>query len=145
MLATYAIGITMKFTLAGLVNNQVLEATVGLLLPVAIMAALQLRGHIKGYVCPGYTKIEAMEDTAADVEPDAATRRAVKSYSFMAINCFLVTIGAIALLLVYLMCTEAYDPVVCNIMTATCLIIAALIGIYVAYRVVDSRKKPVTA
>lgn len=147
MLATYAIGITMKFSLSGLVNNQVLEATVGLLLPVAIMATLQLRGYLRGYVCPGYEKIAHMEDTSADTEPDEATRRAVKSYSFMAINCFLVTLGAIALLLLYLMATETYDPAVVSIMTGTCLVIAALIGIYTAYRIADSRKhkKTVTA
>ncbi|MDE5922032.1 MAG: hypothetical protein K2G79_00900, partial [Muribaculum sp.] len=67
--------------------------------------------------------------------------------SFMAINCFLVTLGAIALLLLYLMCTETYDPAVSGIMRGTCLIIAALIGIYLAYRIADSRKqkKTVTA
>ena len=88
-----------------------------------------------------------MEDTSADTEPDEATRRAVKSYSFMAINCFLVTLGAIALLLLYLMATETYYPAVVSIMTGTCLVIAVLIGIYTAYRIADSRKhkKTVTA
>ncbi len=140
MIATYVIGITMKFTLAGVVNNQVLEATVGLLIPVAVMAVLQWIGYRKGYVCPGYEKIMKMEDPEADVAPDEATRCAVKSYSFMAINCFLVTLGAIGLLLVYLLCTETFDRVVAGIMTNTCIIIAVLIAIYAVYRVIDARK-----
>lgn len=140
MIATYVIGITMKFTLAGVVNNQVLEATVGLLIPVAVMAVLQWIGYRKEYVCPGYEKIMKMEDPEADVAPDEAIRRAVKSYSFMAINCFLVTLGAIGLLLVYLLCTETFDRVVAGIMTNTCIIIAVLIAIYAVYRVIDTRK-----
>jgi len=140
MVATYIIGIILKWTLSGVVNNQVLEATVGLLIPVAVMGILQIRGHIKGYVCPGYEKIATMEDKNADVEPDAATRRAVKSYSFLAVNCFLITLGAIGILLVYLMCTETYDPAVYGIMSGTCWIIAALIAIYIIYRVIDARR-----
>ena len=53
----------------------------------------------------------------------------------MAINRFLVTLGAIALLLLYLMATETYYPAVVSIMTGTCLMAAVLIGIYTAYRV----------
>ena len=70
MLATYAIGnLTMKFSLSGLVSNQVLEATVGLLSGCDNVYTLQLRGHLKGYVCPGYEKITQMEDTSAGTEP----------------------------------------------------------------------------
>lgn len=141
MVATYAIGIVLKWTLAGVVNNQVLEATVGLLIPVAVMGVLEVMGRMKGYVCPGYEKIETMDDESADVAPDATVRRAVKSYSFMAVNCFLVTLGAIGLLLVYLMCTESYEAAVERIMLNTCIIIAVLIALYVIYRVVDARKE----
>ncbi len=141
MLATYAIGIVLKFTLSGIVNSQVLEATIGLLIPVGAMCALQLRGYLKGYVCPGYESICKMVDIQADTVPDAATVRVVKSYSFMAINCFMVTLGVIGLLLVYLMFTETYEPAVSGIMTNACVIIAMLIAGYVVYRVVDARKE----
>lgn len=145
MIITYVIGITMKFTMAGVINNQVLEATIGLLLPVAIMASLQFRGYLKGYVSQGYNKIMEMQDYTADVEPDPATRRAVRSYSFMAINCFLITLGAIAILLGYLMLTEDFEPGVYKIMISTCLIIFILIGVYVGYRVISAHKKSITA
>lgn len=147
MVITYILGITLKFTLAGLINNQVLEATIGLLIPVAAMLFLQLRGWAKGYVCPGYEKIQQMDDPDADREPDAKTLRAVKSYSFMAINCFLVTLGAIGLLLGYLLATETYTPAVQNIMIWTCLLITLLIAIYIIYRLVDRKKnqQPVIA
>lgn len=140
MIVTYVVGITLKFTLAGVVNNQVLEATIGLLIPVAAMAVLQLRGYIKGYVCPGYTKIEELNDPQADVAPDMATRKAVKSYSFMAINCFLVTLGAIGCLLLYLLGTETYDKAVTSIMWQTCMVIAVIIAIYLIYRIMDARR-----
>ena len=104
------------------------------------MAVLQLRGYIKGYVCPGYTKIEELNDPQADVAPDMATRKAVKSYSFMAINCFLVTLGAIGCLLLYLLGTETYDKAVTSIMWQTCLVIAVIIAIYLIYRIMDARR-----
>lgn len=140
MVATYIIGIIMKSTLSGHVNNQVLESTIGLLIPVIAMTILQIRGYVKGYVCPGYDKIEAMTDPQADETPDDSTRRAVKSYSFLAINCFLITLGAIGVLLAYLLLTETYDQGVRTIMTNTCIIIALLIAIYAVYRVADARK-----
>ncbi len=81
-----------------------------------------------------------MTDPQADEAPDDSTRRAVKSYSFLAINCFLITLGAIGVLLAYLLLTETYDQGVRNIMTNTCIIIALLIAIYAVYRVADARK-----
>ena len=140
MIATYAIGITLKWTLSGMVNNQLLEATIGLLIPVALMTVLQLRGMRRGYVCPGFDKIQTMDDPSADIAPDAATRKAVKSYSLMAVNCFIVTLLCIGALLAYLLCTEQYEMAVRNIMLCTCGIIGVLALAYLTYRVIDARK-----
>ena len=140
MCITYALGITLKYTAGDIVNNQVLEATVGLLIPVFIMTVMEIRGRIKGYECNRYNEISKLTDPEADTEPDAQTKQAVKSYSFMAISCFCATLASIGLLLVWLLMTDENAANVRYIMTVSCWIIAAITCIYITYRLIDSCK-----
>ena len=60
----------------------------------------------------------------------------------MAISCFCITLGVIALLLVGLL--VAGDPktlAVKNIVLGFTISIAVLIAIYIFYRIIDSRRK----
>ena len=68
-------------------------------------------------------------------------KRAVKSYSFMAINCFLATLGGIAALLCILLVTEDFEDSTAITMQNAVYIILALCAIYGAYRWNDRRKE----
>ena len=69
-------------------------------------------------------------------------KKSVKAYSFMALSCFCITLGVIALLLVGLLI--AGDPktlAVKNIVLGFTLSIFALIAIYLIYRIIDKKRK----
>jgi len=68
-------------------------------------------------------------------------KKATKAYSFMAVSCFCITLGVIALLLLGLIL--AGDPktmAVSGIVWGFILSITALIAIYVAYRFIDYKR-----
>lgn len=143
MLLTWAIGITAKLTIPATVLSQsLIESISGCVLPVLILAVMEIRSRCRGLDDRGYEAICQYNDHDADNEPDGHTRKCVKSYSFMAISCFCITLGVIALLLVGLL--VAGDPktlAVKNIVLGFTISIAVLIAIYIVYRIIDNRRK----
>lgn len=142
MLVTWAIGITAKLAVpASVMAPSLVESVSGCVLPVVILACMELWSAYKGYRDSGYDAIESYTDPDADKEPDAKALRSVKSYSFMAISCFCITLGVIAALLVGLLVSgDARTLAVKNIVLWFIAFIALIICAYVVYRVIDARK-----
>jgi uncharacterized membrane-anchored protein len=107
-----------------------------------ILAILEVISKSRNSVDPGYEVISGYLDESADIEPDAAMKKATKAYSHMAVSCFLITLGVIALLLLGLIIVG--DPktmAVSGIVWTFILSIVAMIAVYVLYRYIDSKKK----
>ncbi len=142
MLLTWAVGITAKLSVpASVLSQSLIESLSGCVLPVVILAFMEVRSKLKGQTDPGYDKICSYTDPDADREPDERTKRSVKCYSFMAITCFCITLGVIALLLVGLLIAgEPKTLAVKNIVIGFVSSIFLLIAAYVIYRLIDARK-----
>ena len=148
MIITYACGIfglAFKFSPAvrasfEWINPNVLESVIGTVVPVTLLAIMELWAKHKGTIDPGYERIQAIVDPEADVEPTAEMKRATKRYSHMAITCFVVTLAAIALLLVQQLVMESYEEAVERIMIGGVAVMSGIAIIYVVYRYFDSKK-----
>ena len=143
MIVTWVVGVTAKLTVpASVINPTIIESLSGCVLPVALLAVLEVVSKKRDTVDPGYEVVKGYIDESADVEPDAAMKKATKNYSHMAVSCFCITLGVIALLLLGLLI--AGDPktmAVSGIVWSFILSIAAMIAIYVVYRFIDAKKK----
>lgn len=143
MIVTWVVGVTAKLTVpASVINPTIIESLSGCVLPVALLAILEVVSKKRDTVDPGYEVVKGYIDESADVEPDAAMKKATKNYSHMAVSCFCITLGVIALLLLGLLI--AGDPktmAVSGIVWSFILSIAAMIVAYVVYRFIDAKKK----
>ena len=148
MIITYACGIfglAFKFSPAvrasfEWINPNVLESVIGTVVPATLLAIMELWAKHKGTIDPGYERIQAIVDPEADVEPTAEMKRATKRYSHMAITCFVVTLAAIALLLVQQLVMESYEEAVERIMIGGVAVMSGIAIIYVVYRYFDSKR-----
>lgn len=142
MLITWVIGVTAKLTVpASVINPTIIESLSGCVLPVVILTILEIWSRSRNRVDEGYETVRGYLDAAADVEPDERMKKATKAYSFMAVSCFCITLGVIALLLIGLII--ARDPktmAVSGIVWSFILSIAGLIAAYVIYRYIDYRR-----
>jgi len=142
MIATWVVGITAKLTIPSTILSQSLIETIsGCLLPVMILAALEIWSAAKGRTDSGFEAIRQYTDPDADRELSDKDKKAVKEYSHLAINCFCITLGAIALLLAGLLI--AGDPktmAVKNIVLWFIESICSLIVAYVIYRIIYWKK-----
>lgn len=90
----------------------------------------------------GYKVICDYIDPEAEREPTAKEKKAILNYSHLAVNCFCITLGVVALLLTGLLI--AGDPktmAVKSIVAGTIITIIAIILAYVAYRVIYARRE----
>jgi Na+/proline symporter len=142
MIVTWVIGVTAKLTVpASVINPTIIESLSGCVLPVLILTVLEFWSSSRNNVDKGYEVVRGYLDEAADVEPDERMKKATKAYSFMAVSCFCITLGVIALLLLGLII--AGDPktmAVSGIVWSFIISIFALIAAYVLYRFIDYRK-----
>ena len=142
MVITWVIGVTAKLTVpASVINPTIIESLSGCVLPVVILTILEIWSRSRNRVDEGYETVRGYLDAAADVEPDERMKKATKAYSFMAVSCFCITLGVIALLLIGLII--ARDPktmAVSGIVWSFILSIAGLIAAYVIYRYIDYRR-----
>jgi hypothetical protein len=142
MIVTWVIGVTAKLTVpASVINPTIIESLSGCVLPVLILTVLEFWSASRNNVDKGYEVVRGYLDEAADVEPDERMKKATKAYSFMAVSCFCITLGVIALLLLGLII--AGDPktmAVSGIVWSFIISIFALIAAYVLYRFIDYRK-----
>ena len=148
MIITYVCGIfglAFKFSPAvrasfEWINPNVLESVIGTVVPATLLAIMELWAKHKGSTDPGYERIQAIVDPEADAEPSAEMKRATKRYSHMAITCFVVTLAAIALLLVQQLVMESYDAAVERIMVGGVVVMAGIAIAYIIYRYFDSKR-----
>jgi len=142
MIATWCVGFTAKFTVpATVLAPSIIESLAGCALPVLILTVMELISARRGLTSPGYFKIREHTDPLSNLEPDARMKRATKKFSQLAVSCFCITIGAIALLLVGMVL--AGDPktlAVKNIVLWFVASILAVITAYVIYRIIDWKK-----
>jgi Na+/proline symporter len=142
MIITWVIGVTAKLPVpASVINPTIIESLSGCVLPVLILTVLEFWSASKNNVDKGYEVVRGYLDEAADVEPDERMKKATKAYSFMAVSCFCITLGVIALLLLGLII--AGDPktmAVSGIVWGFIISIFALIAVYILYRYIDYRK-----
>ncbi len=148
MIITYACGIfglAFKFSDAvratfEWINPNVLESVIGTVVPVILLAIMEIRAKIKGTIDPGYERVQAILDPEADTEPSAEMKRATKRYSHMAVTCFVVTLLAIAALLVQQLITESYDAAVERIMIGGIAVMVGIAILYAIYRYIDAKR-----
>ena len=138
MCITYALGFALKFPLAGLVSPQLLDAAIGLLIPVCIMTIIEIIEYRKKKVAAGFLALDNIRDEKADHEPDAHMRKAVKSYSFPAITCFCSTLLMIAALLTMILFTESMTDGVRQIVWVSIVFLMLICISYVVYRWIDN-------
>lgn len=141
MLATWGIGIAGRLTIpADVMSPSLIESISGCLIPVIILTIMEFVSKERKQEDPGFEKIEAFTDPEADREPTEKEKRVVLNYSHMAINCFCITIGVIALMLAGLLIvgdpkTLAVKSIVIGCIVSVVIVILA----YVIYRIA-SRK-----
>lgn len=141
MSLTYVLGIVLKLTLSGRVNAQLLESTIGLLIPLGLLAAMEGWAARRNRIDAGYGRMRAIVDSEADAPPTAEMRRIERGYSRMAVTCYMATLSAIAVLLTVLLAIGNYDPVLRRIMGWGAGLMFALSLGYLAYRTLVRRRE----
>ncbi|MCF0175189.1 MAG: sodium:solute symporter, partial [Bacteroidales bacterium] len=100
MLITWIIGFTAKFAIpAEILSQSLIESISGCILPLLLLGGMEIWSAKKGLECKGYDAVAEYTDPNADVEPSLEMKKAVRKFSRTAINCFCITIGFIAALL----------------------------------------------
>ena len=148
MIITYAcsvFGLLFKFngdvrTTFEWINPNVLESVIGTVVPVVLLTIMELWARYKGTTDPGYERIQAILDRDANKEPSAEMKRATKRYSLMAVQCFVITLLAIAVLLVLQLFTEDHTPAVERIMVGGVAVMVGIAVLYAVYRFIDKRR-----
>ncbi|MBQ5693193.1 MAG: sodium:solute symporter [Alistipes sp.] len=116
------------------INPNVLESVIGTVVPVVLLTLMELWAKHKGTTDPGYERIQAIIDPDANIEPSAEMKQATKNYSHMAITCFVVTLLAIAALLLLQLFTESYSTDTENVMIGGIAIMVGIAVVYAIYR-----------
>lgn len=138
MLLSWVIGFTAKFTVpADVLSPSLIESLAGFAVPVTILGVMELWCRARGITSPGHAAIEEHVDPEAETEPGPEAKAATRRYSRMAVNCFCITLAAIAVLLSALLI--AGDPRTLAVKGIVIGFIAAIVcidGAYVVYRIV---------
>mgnify|MGYP003289068853 CR=1 FL=1 len=122
------------------INPNVLESVIGTVVPVVLLTLMELWAKHKGTTDPGYERIQAIIDPDANIEPSAEMKQATKNYSHMAITCFIVTLLAIAALLLLQLFTESYSTDTENVMMGGIAIMVGIAVVYAIYRYFDAKR-----
>lgn len=137
---TYAIGLPVKFIIKPAINPNLLDASIGLLIPVVLLTGMELWRAWRGRLSSGYERAWAQTDPEADKEPDAKMKKAVREYSHLALTCLASTLLAIGALLVIVMLTHPLEAAVRRIVLWTVGVIVLLCGLYFLFKYKDNNK-----
>ena len=148
MIITYGCGIfglAFKFSPAvrasfEWINPNVLESVIGTVVPATLLAIMELWERYKGRFDDGYQRVQQIIDPDADAEPTVEMKRATTHYSHMAITCFVVTLLAIAALLLLQLFTGSYGDAVERIMIGGVTVMVGIAIVYAIYRYIYARK-----
>ena len=138
MLISWVLGFTAKFSIPPeVLSPSLIESISGFLVPVSVLAVMELWCSARGIINEGYEALQLYKDPAAETEPGARVKEATRKYSYLAVNCFCITLGAIALLLAGMLIagdpkTMAVKGIVLWFLTGICTFIAA----YVVFRLI---------
>ena len=144
MVAVWVVGIA-----AILVNNSmgkpvqqsVIEAISGCVLPIIILGVLEFISAGRREEDPGYEVMRGFTDPDAEKALTQQEKRAVKKFSFMAVNCFCITIAIVAgLLILQLVLQDPKTMAVKGIVGWSIVVILGIIGSYALYRIIDAKK-----
>ncbi len=134
MAITWVVGFTAKFTIpTNILRGNLLESLSGLVFPVLILICMEIWSKYKRITNIGYESIREYTDPAADSEPGADIKKAVKGYSHMAMDVFCITLAVIALMLVGLMI--AGDPKTMSVINIVVWFVVSILAIVVAYSI----------
>lgn len=144
MAVTYIIGLSGKYTYAKHFNPQVFEAICGFIIPVMLLAITEFVLKRKNYECEGYEKIQEItnsEDTVLTPE----MKKGVKSYSVLAIKCFVLTLAGIAVILIGLLLFDGSscymsDSFVRNTMIITAVVMLVCVAAFYVWQFFDKKK-----
>ena len=142
MILTWLVGIMARVIIpASVISPSLIESVAGCVLPVLILAIMEVWSARKKYEDNGYQAICEYTDPEADREPTLKEKKAVLIYSHLAVNCFCITIGVVALLLIGLLI--AGDPKTLagkGIVIGSIILMIAMILAYVIYRIIYARR-----
>ncbi len=142
MILTWVVGILARVLIpASVISPSIIESVSGCVLPVLILTVMEVWSAYKKKEDRGYQSICEYIDPEADREPTVKEKEAVLNYSHMAITCFCITIGVVALLLASLLI--AGDPktlAVKGIVIWSIVLIAALLLAYTIYRILYAKR-----
>jgi SSS family solute:Na+ symporter len=142
MVLTWFVGIMARIIIpASVISPSIIESVSGCVLPVLILVMMEIWSVRKKYEDNGYQAICEYTDPDADREPTSKEKKAVRNYSHLAVNCFCITLGVVALLLVGLLIVG--DPktlAVKNIVIGSIVLIVATILAYVIYRIMYAKQ-----
>ena len=130
----------MKFIIKPAINPNLLDASIGLLIPVALLTGMELWRAWRGRLSSGYERAWAQTDPEAEREPDARMKKAVREYSHLALTCLAATLLAIGTLLVIVLFTHPLEPSVRRIVLWTVGVIVLLTGTYFLFKYKDNNK-----
>ena len=133
MILTWLVGIMARVIIpASVISPSLIESVAGCVLPVLILAIMEVWSARKKYEDKGYQAICEYTDPEADREPTLKEKKAV-------LIC--ITIGVVALLLIGLLI--AGDPktlAVKGIVIGSIVLMIAMILAYVIYRIIYARR-----
>lgn len=142
MVVTWVVGITARLTVpTSVLSGSLIDSLAGGVLPILILSVLEIFSATRGSIRPEAEKLAGYIDPDADKEPDERMKRATKDYSQMAVTCFCITIGVIALLLGGLLLSG--DPKTLAVKGIVLGFIASIVVIIIAYfiyRFLDYRR-----
>lgn len=145
MIAVWVVGIVAillnNYMFDKIVPQSIIEAMSGCVLPIAILAVLELVSKSRGEVDPGYKVMRGFTDPEAEKALTPQEKRSVKKFSFMAINCFCITIAIVAgLLILQLVLEDPKTMAVKGIVGGSILVILGIIAAYAVYRIIDAKR-----
>lgn len=141
MLLSWAIGFGAKFSIPPhILSPSLIESLSGFAVPVVILGIMELWCAVKGIRNERWEAMESYTDPAAEEEPGAEMKEATRKFSYLAVNCFCITLGAIVLLLAGLLLagdpkTVAVKGIVLGFMGA----VSAFIAGYIVYRLIKRK------
>ena len=142
MLLSWVLGFTARFTIPeSFMSPSLIESVSGCVIPVLILGTMELWCRAKGIENAGRKALDAHIDPLADAVPGPETKEATRKYSILALDCFCITLGAVALLLTGLLIAGEQKAVaVKGTVIAFIAAICIIVGTYLIYRIISKKK-----
>lgn len=143
MAITWVVGFSAKFSVPSeVLSASLLESISGLVLPVVILLLMEFWSKYKGVTDKGYEAVRVYTDPIAEIPSGEEIKKSVKVYSHLAMDVFCITLAIIAFLLIGLLIAgDTKTIAVKNIVLWFVASIVIIVTGYIAYRIVDKKRK----